>query len=286
MSITFFAHFFRKNLIITPNVNLKYKFKLNLYQTIYLDKEKEDIKAQRKKLNEEKQFLIIQLYKCMLKNKSFILPNFIRYNSRYDKEFNYYALMVPYEYLDIKHIFLKLMYSKFFNYNWRYFLNNYDRLEYYLKNNLSARQMLISFVSRYGKINKLWKNKRFKWIIQETPYFYLRILKVIRYLNEDNLKKFHDFSQSIYCNNISFSSNLLLTISSSNNINRELKEKTCRKKKRVYKRKSVTIKVGNGMLNSTMSVVNLFNNKPAEYLLLIALHTAILFRIIQFYFFS
>ena len=248
-----------KDLVITPSENLKYNFELYPYTHLpHPNKSNKDsIKAQQKELNKEKQFLIIQLYQCMLRDKKFILPNFIRHNSRYGKEFNYYTLMVPYELLDTKHIFLKLMYSNFFNHNWKYFFDNYDRLEFYLKNNLSARQMLISFVSEYGKINKLWKNKRFKWIIHETPYFYLRVLRVIRYLNGDNSKEFSQYKRSRYQN---FPKKMILNEVDVNKLS--LKPKP--RKKSMYKRERVIIEIGNGVLNSTMNIVNLFNNEPTE----------------------
>ena len=248
-----------KDLVVTPSENLKYNFELYPYTHLpHPNKSNKDkLKAQQKELSEEKQFLIIQLYQCMLRDKKFVLPNFIRYNSRYDKEFNYYTLMVPYELLDAKHVFLKLMYSKFFNHNWKYFFDNYDRLEPYLKNNLSARQMLISFMSEHGKINKLWKNKRFKWIIYETPYFYLRVLRVMRYLDEDNLKEFNQYKQSRYQN---LPKELILNEVEVNRLS--LKPKP--RKKSMYKREKVVIKIGNGVLNPTMNIVNLFNNEPAE----------------------
>jgi len=256
----------RKLLIECSNFNFNVKLhplvRFNGIKKLFF---KENVKDQRKRLNKEKRFLIDHLYKQMLKNKQFIPLSFVRYNNRYNKEFNYYSLAVSYELLDAKHIFLKIMYSNFFNYNWKYFFDNYDRLEYHLKNNLSARQMLISFVSEHGKINKLWKNKKFKWIIQETPYFYLKALRVIRYLSEDNLKKFYDYSQSIYRNNNTFDFNRSnSSLSATPFFNRKLKKKFCKEKKSKYEKRKVIIKVGNGILNSTMNVVNLFNNKPTE----------------------
>lgn len=219
---------------------------------------KEVVKTQQKRRNKEKQLLVTCLYKQMLKNKSFIPPGYIRYNSRYDKEFNYYSIIVPYKLLDAKHVFLKLMYANSFKYNWGYFLNNYNRLESYLKNNLSARQMLISFVSEYGKINKLWKNKKFKWIIQETPYFYLKTLRVIRYLNSDDLDRFYKYEQSTCYNDMRDPAyKIFPDIHFSNK-----KNVIFNNKKRV--KRTANIGVSNGILNPTMSIVNLFNNKPAE----------------------
>lgn len=137
-------------------------------------------------LVEKKQQLIDKLWLCMLEDKRFILPQLVRYNCRYKEEFNYFASHVSFELLvkDYKHIFFKLMYSKTFKKSWDYFELNYDELKPFLIDNLYARQMLILFVTHFIKINKLWKNKKYKWIIEATPYVYLNKIKVTKYFNK------------------------------------------------------------------------------------------------------
>ena len=244
----------------------------------------------------KKQNLIDAYYLCMINDARFILPNLVRFNSRYNERFNYFTILVSYDVLDFKHKFLKLMYSAQFKPNWKYFVENYDSLQQYLKDNLSARQMLIAFVVKFAKINKLWKNKKFKWIIQDTPNFYLKTIGVIRYFDRD---QYLDFKSFYYENPIVLSSNskAVTLVSFCKHIARNVEFDNTSGFNRVQwtnclkeegktfndacpygksnskecfsfkcprrKKEELVLTLGNGILNSTMDIVNVFNNKPA-----------------------
>ena len=126
-----------------------------LLSSIDWDKSSKKPKSEWNKMFIKKQKLINECYLQMSKDKRFIASNFIRYNSRYKNTFNYFAVLVSYNFLDSKHIFLRLMYSNVFNRSWKYFIENYNNLEPYLKESITERQMLISFVVKFAKINKL-----------------------------------------------------------------------------------------------------------------------------------
>lgn len=129
----------------------------------------------------------------------------IKFNQRYKQQFNYIATKVSYDILDNKHKFLKLYHKrKYFNYHWECFINDYKNVKEFLEDNLFARQMLLSFVTLFGKFNKIYKNKKFRWIVEETPDFYIKgfVLstwetreKFIEYFRQ-NLGEKGDFEES------------------------------------------------------------------------------------------
>ena len=280
-----FTYYSSKEVLIFDRLSDTVKYKVGLESAMCWGKHSKKSKLEWNRMFAKKQDLVNRYYLYALKDKRFLLPNLVRYNSRYKNTFNYFATLVSYDILDNKHIFLRLMYSKVFNHNWKYFVENYDNLEQYLRDNLSARQMLISFVSKFAKINKLWKDKKFKWIIQATPKFYLKILKVVRYLNRDQyfkLRKKDNITTTSILNNFCkhVSTNLQYgTIAEFNSFEENERDNyftkpcpfnkknvsqcmnfDCPKRRKI----SVVIIIGNGMLNSTMNIVNLFNNKPSK----------------------
>ena len=60
--------------------------------------------------------------------------------------------------------------TKHFVFYWKHICRNWD--EEFLKENLWSRQIIIDFLCRFNKLNKLYKTK--KWILEETKYFYLK----------------------------------------------------------------------------------------------------------------
>ncbi len=303
--VNYFTHSFTYNssneTLILEKRQDSLKYKIGLDSALFWNKDSKKSKSEWNQMFLKKQNLIDQYYSYMVNDKRFILPNLVRYNSRYNHTFNYLAILVSYSILDNKHIFLKLMYSKVFNHNWKYFIENYDSLEHYLKDNLSARQMLISFVVKFAKINKLWKDKKFKWIIQATPDFYLKTIKLVRCFNRD---QYIDFRDSYYENPTVLSSNskAATLVSFCKYIAKNVEFDTAEFDKvhwnNLYKgninsfdknsfndacpygksnshecfsfkcpkrkREELVLTIGNGILNPTMNIVNAFNNKPAH----------------------
>ncbi len=60
--------------------------------------------------------------------------------------------------------------TKSFKFYWKHICKKWDNE--FLKNNLWSRQIIIDFLCRFNKLNKLGKSKR--WILDETEYFYLK----------------------------------------------------------------------------------------------------------------
>lgn len=92
------------------------------------------------------------------------------YNTRYNVELNEIAGVIPFNNLDIKHKLYKMRCFKTFTRFWREFINNYDEYEKCLKENLWARQLFLSFLSKHNQLKKL--TKKYKWIVDSTEYFY------------------------------------------------------------------------------------------------------------------
>jgi len=104
---------------------------------------------------------------------------------RYGVKFNFQALQVDFNLLDTKHQLLKMVYSNHYGYIWKYFVNHYElSFKSLLEKCLWARQMLLTFVTKFNKFNNLWKNPKFKWIVEQTPHYYIQRLKWLRGFNK------------------------------------------------------------------------------------------------------
>ncbi len=93
----------------------------------------------------------------------------------YKCEYNICKMFRRFEKSDFKYMILKLRTAKSFSFYWRELKKKWD--DDFLKENLWARQILIDFMCRFAKLHLLYKNKKRKWIIDSTEWFYFKGFK-------------------------------------------------------------------------------------------------------------
>lgn len=102
--------------------------------------------------------------------KYFLLTNELK---RYGQKFNALSFMYTFDELDIQDKFYKLSFINNFKLGMNWIKTNLEELTPYLKENLFARQMVLTFLFNFNRFGSYYKLSKWKWIYDTTPNFWI-----------------------------------------------------------------------------------------------------------------
>lgn len=204
---------------------------------------------------------------------------FYVYNSRYKTYFSPLSYKLKYDQLDTRHKFFRMK-----NYNNISFTrvindfkkNYYNEYKSFLENNYWARQCFISFLVYHNKINYFANMKKYKWIFDQTPEFYLYKIKLINIIKENHCSYDYVFYKKIKGYElkddviISCNEEFLETTQNPNQIFRNHSfayyEENCKKCVYLSRTRKDIRRYGHiyGSLNSTQEIIKLLNKEPGH----------------------